>query len=92
MSKHPKPGSGNPHPKPNKEGGSNHKTSVSGDVHVRGEVFIEPTPKETLARTAENDYQKAQDRKRYFGRELVSSFSRSMPDSPLCKRGKLMRQ
>lgn len=29
------------------------KRSISGDVHVRGEIFVEATPKEALARGAE---------------------------------------
>jgi hypothetical protein len=33
-------------------------------MHVRGEIFVEPTPKEALARHAEDEYKKAADRKK----------------------------
>ncbi|HEY1993185.1 MAG TPA: hypothetical protein VGG81_02195 [Edaphobacter sp.] len=38
MSKHPKSGSGKPHPNPNNDGGDDNKRKISGEIHVRGGI------------------------------------------------------
>ena len=40
----------NPHTYPDHDGQGNQSRDVTGDVHIRGEVFVEPSPKEALSR------------------------------------------
>jgi hypothetical protein len=42
------------HPDPNSDRAREQKRSISGDVHVRGEISVEATPQESLARSVEN--------------------------------------
>jgi hypothetical protein len=65
MSKHLKPGGSNPHSNPNNDGAPNQKSSITSDVHVCGEVLIEPTPKEALARETEKTKKDAKWRKKW---------------------------
>lgn len=46
--------SNNEHPDPNCDRAREQKRSISGDLHVRGEILVEATPQEALARSAEN--------------------------------------
>jgi hypothetical protein len=55
-----------PHSDPDDNGTRNQKRSITGDVHVRGEVFIEPTPKEALARDAAQNKNDAKERKKWW--------------------------
>jgi hypothetical protein len=50
MSKAPKNSGSNPYPKPNYTSTPDQKRSVTGDLHVRGEVVFEPGPEEKLSR------------------------------------------
>jgi hypothetical protein len=70
--KHPKPSGGKPHSQPNQTGTAEQKRSITGDVHVRGEVTIEASPEEALARKTETDKQDARERKRWWPIPAVS--------------------
>src|SRR5271168_2969183 len=61
MSKHPKPGSDKPHSQPNDSSAQNQKRTITGDVHVRGEVFFEAGPEEKLSRQAADRKQDSKD-------------------------------
>lgn len=65
MGKHFNPGGSNPHSSPNNDGAPNQKSSITSDVHVCGEVLIEPTPKEALARETEKTKKDAKQRKKW---------------------------
>ncbi len=45
---------GKEHPDPSSDRAREQKRSISGDMHVRGEIFVEATPREALARSTEN--------------------------------------
>lgn len=62
MSKHPKPGGGRPYPNPNDHCTNEQKRSISGDVHVRGEVAVELGPKGTAARDSSETKEDARHR------------------------------
>jgi len=66
MSKHSKPGGGKQHPGDGNDGTHDQKRSVSGNVHVRGEILVEPTPKEALAREATESKHDAHERKKLW--------------------------
>jgi hypothetical protein len=44
MSRHSKPGSGKPHPNPDNNGGGEQKRSITGSVHVQGEIEVHLPP------------------------------------------------
>jgi hypothetical protein len=51
----------NPHSNPNKDSTDDHKRSVTGSLHIRGEIIAIPSPEETLARKTQNDNQETND-------------------------------
>lgn len=64
MSKHPKVSGNRSHPNPNNNGAGEQRRSISGDVHVRGEVFFEPGPNEVLARKSAEQEERAKYREK----------------------------
>jgi hypothetical protein len=55
----------NPHPQPDKASTAEQKRSIAGDVHVRGEVTVQPSSEEIFARRAETDKEDTRERKRW---------------------------
>jgi hypothetical protein len=54
------------HPHPDGDGGCTQEHGMPGDMRVHGEIFIEPTPKEALARTASEKQEKTARKKKIF--------------------------
>jgi hypothetical protein len=71
--KHTKSQGHNPHSQPNQTSTAEQKRTITGDVHVRGDVTVETGPGEALARKAQTDKQDSRDRKR-LTLEVVSLF------------------
>jgi len=63
MSNHPKPGGGNPHPKPKNNDAGDKERNISGNVHVRGEIMVELGPEEANARGSSEKKEDARKRK-----------------------------
>ena len=63
MSKHPKPGGDKQHPGPHQQNAKDEKRSVSGNVHVRGEIVVEPSPSEAKARNTRDEKEETRKRK-----------------------------
>jgi hypothetical protein len=61
MSKHPKPGGDKPHPSPNNGGGGEQKRSITGSVHVQGEIEVHLPPDVKQKNSAANDKQHARE-------------------------------
>jgi hypothetical protein len=57
---------GNPNPHPGNTEAHNQKRSISGDVHVRGEIVVESSPKESAARNAEESKEDSRHRKNWW--------------------------
>lgn len=64
MSKYPKFSGNKPHSNPDNNGAGEQKRSISGNVHVSGEVLFEPGPKEELSRKAAADEEKTKYREK----------------------------
>ncbi len=72
MSKHRKPGNSKPNPNPDDSGGEKEKNSITSNVHVHGEIFVEASPSVALAREAADKKQETRERKKWWLE--VSSF------------------
>jgi hypothetical protein len=54
------------HPNPDNTSASDQKRSVTGDVHIRGEIFVEPSPTEALARSAAEENKQTHERRKWW--------------------------
>jgi hypothetical protein len=65
MSKHPKPGSGKPHPQPHQDGAQHNKCDVSGSIEVHGVIETKLPPHAQKEHDAAKKKKSARDDQRY---------------------------